>query len=522
MSEPPVPPTAAPACRCPAPDTILALVVAAGLAAAAAAAVVRAFRLRPDWLHWAEELEILFRTGAVADGTAMYGYPPGAFFLLAPFAAWTPPWVGVPAYVLSQIAAYAVAVWAVRRWWLGAPPAGGTGRASTLGLSLLLTAVALFEPITANQMSAWVLALCALGVAGVRNGRGFGGGFALGAAALLKPPVGLLTLFCLWKRRWSALGGAAAAGLVLDVLPCLIFFGWFAPAGSAGHDDAGPVSRAVAGTVREHLRWLDRVGEHGAYWYVEQPVYYRRNHGAPSVLARWLRGIPDTDHLLIVADADIRRDGRTLTVSPRAEADARAAADLLPGSVTIWYAPEPAKHRKATGITRLDLRDYPRWNVAALSADAVRWIHMLYAAAIAAALLWITRPRADDDQTWYVQAALCMVAICWLAPYVTHNHFVWAFPAVALLCALFGENAGLTTRRERAVVGAGLGLWAIGQLIRPLSPMLLFYGAYLAATFGLGVGLIVLLRAARRRAQTPPAPAGPPTEPQPAPAAGGS
>jgi hypothetical protein len=486
-------------------ETLAGLGFAVACVAVAAVGVYRGFRVYPDWMHWQEETEAVLAQGRIPDNTAMYGYLPGAFFLLMPFAARPvcPEAVGIPLFVLSNLACIALAGWAVGRHWIGRAATGWNRLAL---LAMVIIPVSILDPLWANQLSLWVLGPFVAGVALVRSGRGrareFWGGFLIGIACIVKPIPGVLLIFAGLRRHWRAVGGAVAAGVLLDLLPAVLFFG-FGPNPRPELAELNPVARGVVRTVQEHLVWLERTGRHGAYWYIEQPMYYRRSQAMPSILSRWLRGTPDADVYLEVRDPDVTHEAGKPVLTEPAKAELRKRQGELAAEgqrVATFEAPGPPlgqtrEHKPY--LTEVDLDDIPRIHVAELSAETVRLIHKLFSLAVVAALVWMSwgPGRGLSDDRWYAEAAVWCLSMFWLTPYLTHNYFVWAYPAVAVLCWLACDDAPGFARlgfTRRGIALAALAVWFAGQVGRAWMP-LQFYGINQFGTFALAAGLLAVM-----------------------------
>lgn len=455
---------------------------AVGLAVAAAVAMLRGLQGRPDWKHWEEETQALLGSGDIADHTAMYGYLPGFFVVLAPFAGIPPRWAAVPVFVASNLAALAVAIAAVRDRWMGGVAASQSWWWRLLFAVLVLMPVSLFEPLGANQLSLWILALCAAGLGLVRSGRGFAGGLLLGTACLIKPMPGMLVLFCAWKRHWSAVAGAALAGAVLDPGLCTVYFGFLSPDEQPG--DRTPLVHGAMRTVEEHREYLVRTARHSWRWFLEEPLYYRRNQSVPAVLGRLLRAMPPAENYVLVA-------------GPLPEEQLRERLAETPGSDHVFRAPVPPHGvgMPTWTVTVLPIARYPHWNVADLPVDAVRGLYLVFLAGVVGLLLWSCRGAGraiPDDRTWYAQASLWLVSMFWLTPYLTALYYVWLFPALAVLVERIVRDADLS-RRRRGVLIAAVAVWTAAQPLRFWLPGE-FYGGQMWATFALGAGLLTLVR----------------------------
>jgi hypothetical protein len=494
-TSPDSPPTTAPRA---AERPVLFLFAAATLMLAGVGAY-RAFKDYPDWLHWREETDSFLRLGYAPPNTAMYGYLPGAFFLLMPFASGrlVPVKVGAVLFELSNVAAIMAAVWSAGRWWIDRG-----GRWSGLaGLVAGLMGLYLLDPVYGNQLTLWVLAGVTAGLALVRGGREFLGGAFIGAACVVKPLPGLLLVFLGWKRHWRAVAGALLAGAALNLLPTVLFMGWPAPPRGDDTDELSPAVRGVVRTWREHLAWMDRAAKHSTHWLIEQPLYYRRNVSPPAVMARWLRAIPPgAEWYVEVRDPAVTfdADGRPV-LSPQGQwtMDRLVEQHGGPDKVVAFAAPgQPEGQGQTQGglphTTVIDIGRLPRPAVADLSADTVRTLHKVFQAVVLAGLLAVSwgRGRDDDRVRWYAQASLWVLGMLWLGPYMTHNYYAWTYPVAVLLAWL----ASPESPRPRMVIArrfalVALAVWGLIQFTRA-SMDLQFYGSHLAGLFVLGAALL--------------------------------
>ena len=84
-----------------------------------------------------------------------------------------------------------------------------------------LACAPLLLAIRYGQVDLLLLLLTTLSLLAHQRGRDVLAGLALGAAAAVKPTLALYGLFYLRKRRWAALGAAAATGATLGLGPFL-------------------------------------------------------------------------------------------------------------------------------------------------------------------------------------------------------------------------------------------------------------------------------------------------------------
>jgi hypothetical protein len=125
------------------------------------------------------------------------------------------------------------------------------------------------------------------------------------------------------------------------------------------------------------------------------------------------------------------------------------------------------------------------------STTAIAWC---VTAALAAALLWLTRRRlpADDVSGFRTEAAAYALAMLVFAPLLRQYYLIWALPALVLLAQYALDPAAGRLKRLGQV---GVGIWLLGMLAW-LAPAARACGAHLVMSIALG-GL--LLGAARLR-----------------------
>jgi len=92
-----------------------------------------------------------------------------------------------------------------------------------IAIVLFLTVVPLQTGFQFGQQHVLILLLCALAVWLASRGRDSSAGVVIALAAAIKLYPALLAIFFAWKRRWRALGGLAAGGLVLGLVSVPLF-----------------------------------------------------------------------------------------------------------------------------------------------------------------------------------------------------------------------------------------------------------------------------------------------------------
>jgi hypothetical protein len=461
------------------------IVVAAAIVVGVVGGLHRALNDEPDWRDLAAEVRYVWQHEHTAPGTAMFGYLPTATFVLWPFMAWTPLPIGAGLYLLSNVLAAVGSIWIVRRWWLPDRPAG-----ASFVWPVLLICVNFAHAIQANQLTLWTLFLCVAGLALVERRHGLSGGLLLGLAMLIKTMPAVLGVYLLLRRRWFALLGVIAAIVLFDALPSVAFFGW-------------------RGAIDEHQAWLRRAGWHSNLRQIEEPLLWAHRHGSnasyAAVLTRWLRGVPDAQRQVI------------LYGQPPAEVVEQTRAALAPGEI-LTFDPMPPREGQWEA-KRVDVAWVPRFHVAELSAETVRWIWGGTLAAGLAALAWATWKRSRravatsgrtdgyygeqagiqaapkteqpiQTQNWAPIAALWILTMFWPSPMARHYYLAWAFPALAVVwCTLERElpARGFRWRAGMRLAGAALVAWVAGVAC---------IGWLLARWYGVHLAALALLMAA--------------------------
>ena len=446
---------------------IAAVVVAGG----AVSGVHRGMEGRPNWGSIQRETQYVWQHLQSAPATALFGYLPTAIFALWPFTTWTPQPAGLALFVLTNVVAAGGAAWLLARWWL---PGGGP--AASIVWPLLLVAANIAHVLSANQLTLWTLFLCVAGFTLLERSRpGIGGGL-LGLAALVKTIPLLLVGYLVLRRKWRGLAGFAAAIVIADLVPCLLFFGW-------------------RGTIAEHRAWLRRAEWHSNRRLIDDPLLRVHRHGSNAslsvVLARWLRKPPGAARQVILEGEPPPEvvAARRATLGP----DERLTVDPMNSSDQIW----------TERIVELAPLRIPRMHVADLSADVVWWI---WAAIIASMLisLGVITFRAPD-RAWPSLAALWMLAMLAPSPMLRHYYLALALPALVVIWRMMTRararsNGWTVGGRLAAVACAG---WLVG---------IACLGWGVPRWYGIHLGVLVLVAAAtvwsiRAAARSEPEPA---------------
>ena len=144
--------------------------------------------------------------------------------------------------------------------------------AAILGVACLAALPAIYEAARFSQVSFIVLALLLLGFAALESGRKTACGVLFGLAAVLKLLPGVLLIWLLLKRQWTALAVASGCIVIVAGGPCLIVF--------------GPQQ-----TAEYHREWLaDNLGRDGRRGLVDrvEPSHFvdYRNQSIAAVVQR--------------------------------------------------------------------------------------------------------------------------------------------------------------------------------------------------------------------------------------------
>lgn len=430
----------------------------------------------PDWRDLHFETNWTWQHGHTAPGTTMFGYLPTTTFALWPFTTWLPQPLGVLLYIATNVAAMAVSVWLLYRWWGDSSQRTGGSWSIDIAfvVAMLLGVVNLAHAIQSNQTTLWTLVLCVGGLTLVGLRRDFAGGLLIGLAAMIKVMPGLLAVYLLLRRRWWALGGVVVAGIVFNIVPSVLFFGWH-------------------GTIDEHRAWLRRAGWHSSQHLIDRPLLRVHRHGTnaslATVLTRWLRGLPDVREQVI------------LYGDPPDDVVARYRANLPP-DVWLTIDPMPPRDGSHWAEKRVDITWVPRFHIADLPPDVIK---VLWAAPLVVAfvlLAWFTARtagRADDD--WPVVSALWMLAMFWPSPMTRHYYLAWALPALVVVARVLlaggprGHLVGLA-----AVIAWILGIAFIG------SKVVRWYGIHVFSLLVLTLATAWAWRVVLRRTRRPSTP----------------
>jgi len=409
---------------------LIAVVVASGVVGG----IHRGLEGRPNWGSLQRESTHLWEHRESAEGTAMFGYLPTAVFALWPFMVWPPQPLGLVLFVVSNVLAAAGSVWIVRRYWL--PPSGPEW---SFALPVFLISANIQHAIQSNQLTLWTLFLCIAGLTLVHRARSFSGGLLLGLAGLIKVLPFIFALYLVLRRKWTALAGLTAAVLIFDLVPCLLFFGW-------------------DGTVNEHEAWMRRTRWHSNTVQIEDPMRigvfrHTSNFSYSSVLARWLRGLPDAEVAVVLAG------------TPPADAAAACEASLKPGEVLV-RTPIPPRS-KPWHVSREAFDDIPRLNIASLPARAVwfLWAGTLAAGLGALALATWRSGRLSRQADWPAAASVWLLAMFFVTPMMRHYYLALAFPALVVIwrtLAVERAGGGRLFEGGRILPAAGLAAWLAG------------------------------------------------------------
>jgi hypothetical protein len=428
------------------------VVVAVVLLSGVVGGVGRGLEDRPNWGSLKHESAYVWEHRSSNPGTAMFGYLPTATFALWPFTAWAPqPW-GLFAYLAVNLAAGVASIWIVRRWWYrpGEPD-------WSFVVPVLLGAGNIQHVIQANQLTLWALLLSVAGLTLVGRRRPWVGGMLLGLAGLIKVLPFVLAGLLILGRKWRALAGMAAAVVLFDLVPSVVFLG---------------PHRAAA----EHRAWLQRSGWHSSGRQIEQPLLigvhrHRSSFSLAAVMARWLRGMPAADVMVAL-------------VGPcPAAVVAETRSNLQPNEVLL-VAPMPPPDRPWS-VERTPLSDVPRFCAARWSARTVWWIWAGVVVSGVVVLAWATcrAGRASRGEDWLAAGAVWLLIAFFVSPMMRHYYLALAFPAIVVvwrrLCAerqrLAGRFGAGTILAAAAMVAWGVGVAALGWDLGR------WYGLHLAA-----------------------------------------
>ena len=144
--------------------------------------------------------------------------------------------------------------------------------AAILGVACLAALPAIYEAARFSQISFIVLALLLVGFAALESGRKTACGVLFGFAAVLKLLPGVLLIWLLFKRQWTALAVASGCIVIAAGGPCLIVF--------------GPQQ-----TAEYHREWLaDNLSQDGRRGLVDRPershFVDHRNQSIAAVVQR--------------------------------------------------------------------------------------------------------------------------------------------------------------------------------------------------------------------------------------------
>lgn len=457
----------------------------------------RGLKGKPDWPLFQHDSRTVWEQGRSEDNTTLFGYLPTAIFALWPFTVFSPEPLGLILFVASNVAAAAASIRLVSRW---RAPRGDARRDLTL-IATLLVSANFAHAIQANQLTMWTLLLCVGGLTLIGKRRDFTGGVVLGLAGLIKIMPFMLAGLLLIRGRRRALAGMAAAIVLFDLLPSVMFLGW-------------------NGAVVEHQAWLRRAEWHSNTRLIDDPLLRVHRHGHNSayslVLARWLRPAPDTSRQLVLH-------------GEQSEGAIQSRRAHL--GVTAHLTHDPMPH-VTPGVPeqQFDIGWVPRFHVASLSPRDVwrLWATTLTAGFVALVCFTWRRTRSKparipaslgrtDDCNWHALGALWMLAMLWPSPMLRHYYLAFAFPAVVVVWrALAGEMHRTDGRWSGGTALAAIALvsWLVGVVCLGsyAALNLRWYGIHLAVLAILAAATVWACRMSAMPITTKPAPHPPPVD----------
>lgn len=365
---------------------------------------------QPDWRDFSRESRSVWEDRAIPTGTSMFGYPPAAFFALWPFTVWSPPTLGLMAFVTVNAFAAVASCAILFRWWFVHSESAGQVVPVDKGVfvwPLFLYVAHVQHVLQANQFTLLVLFFCVAGLTLLMHDRPWLGGLSLGIGTCLKvTPAVFLVYLCL-RRQWKALATMMLAIVMFNVVPSIWVFGF-------------------DGAVREHRAWLRRAGWYANHRFIENPYLRIRRHGHNCsysiVLARWLRPPTDARYQVI------------LHGDPPADQIERARAALKPDE-TLVLDPMPTPGT-TWSQTRDEIPDVPRFRLAHLSGGTVRFIWMI---TLAIPIVWLViatyrnRHASADSPTRAAEAALWIMLMLWPTPMLRDYYLALALPAYVVV-----------------------------------------------------------------------------------------
>ena len=441
-------------------------VVAATLASGVIGGLARGLGNKPDWSSFDRESRHAWEHREVTPNTNMFGYLPTTFFALWPFTAWTPPPVGLIAFVVVNIAACVATLLILRRHWFSMPTSRGLRPVQTdedrqcpiahlFIWPLVLYIAHLQHPLQANQFTIWVLALCVMGLTLLMHRRDLAGGLLLGLAGCVKVTPFIFVVYLLLRRRWRALSGMMLAVLLFDVVPAVAFFG-------------------IDGAVHEHRAWLRRAEWYSSRRFIEDPnlrvVRHGNNCSYAIVLARWLRSPPPGDQQVV------------LRGHPPPDVIERTRAALEP---TEFLTLDPMPPNAGSwSLERHDLSGFPRFHVADLSAGTVRliWAATLALGLGAVAVTTARRRLAAGTPAWKAEAALWMLLMFWPSPMMRDYYLALAFPAYILVWRAALARGPHAYRRSTRVAAVAAIAFVYLSVLALAWHVANWYGIHLATT----------------------------------------
>ncbi len=390
---------------------------------------------RPDWESFFPETRFFRAYKSVPDGALMFGYLPAVFLIFVPFTVWLGPMAGLVSYMVLNIGALAGSLWVVYRGWVK----GWEGR-YFFGWLVVLGSVPFAHVLKMNQLTIWVLFLCAAGLMLAGRGRDWWGGVILGLAGVIKVLPFALAGYLIFRRKWRGLAGMGLAVILFEVVPSILFLGW-------------------QGMITEHRAWFERGRMRSSRMQIEDPflsgVYrYRGNFSYSSVLSRWLRARPAE------IDTQIALMGKV----PK-EVVEKAKKELRPNEwLTLDPVPPPEgnwRKREPEALNKI-----PRFHAMNLSAEAVWWVWAVSLGGLMGGVgFWTWRSKAED---WSRAGSVWMLAMFFLTPFMMNYYLALGFPGVAVLYNDIVEGG---SGRRRVLQLLGLAGWVLGVAVLGWRPV---------------------------------------------------
>jgi hypothetical protein len=267
-------------------------------------------------LHYNDFGKFYYGVLAWREGRSLYSLSPASFIpgLPNPLTNLNPPHAMLPVWPLTFLPVdWAFALWMVVN---GACLLGVTTivcrtvewRPSFFQLTVLMAGAPTATWLVTGQLSGLMAVPLTFAWLAWRSGRLRAAGLWLGVAASVKPFLGLLVLWMLWRREWRALQGIAYSGLAAFLCGLLVF-------GVAGHSEWlaatwatswtwSAMNASLLGIVTRALTVTPYHVPFGIAAWLVVPIWLPAVAGISVLLARRLRGASVDDAWgLLVAGA---------------------------------------------------------------------------------------------------------------------------------------------------------------------------------------------------------------------------